>query len=320
VDGIEGAVGVVAFLEEHDSFDDIAVVEEIAVFAADLCGLQIASAVLRFAGLADLAEADLGTLDYAGYIGDADGGTVGGFQNDLLDIVDVGEEANLLHVDLLRALLDKAAAGVDVVGGDLLLDLLDGEAVADELLWIEDDLVLAGNTAEAGDVDDTGHAAEGFFELPVLDALELHCVDGGVDALEGVPIDLADGTPIGADLGLKAGGKGDLAETLKDLLAVPVVFAVVVEDHGDAGEPGEGGGAEVGHVGDARHAVFEGNGHLLFDVFGGTAGPLGDDVDVVIGDVGIGFDGEIVEGDCAPTEQQHRRNEHDEAVVQCEIH
>jgi hypothetical protein len=37
--------------------------------------------------------------------------------------VDVGEEADFLHVDLLLALLDEAAAGVDVVVGDLLLDL-----------------------------------------------------------------------------------------------------------------------------------------------------------------------------------------------------
>ena len=53
-------------------------------------------------------------------------------------------------------------------------------------------------------------------------------------------------------------------------------------------------------MGDARHAVFEGNGNLLLDLFGGAAGPLGDDGDVVIGDVGVGFDGEVVEAEMAP--------------------
>ena len=42
-----------------------------------------------------------------------------------------GEEADFADVDLLLALLDEAAAGVDVVGGELLLDLADGEAVGD---------------------------------------------------------------------------------------------------------------------------------------------------------------------------------------------
>ena len=238
----------------------------------------------------------------------------------MLDVVDVGEEANFAHVDLLLALLDEAAAGVDVVVGDGLFDLPDGEAVGDELVGVDADLVLASDAAEAGDVDDAGDASERFFELPVLELLSSMRVVGGVGAAEGVPVDLADGTPVGADLGLKAGGEGDLAEALEDLLAVPVVFAVVVEDHGDAGEAGEGSGAQMGHVGDARHLYFEGNGDLLLDLFGGAAGPLGDDLDVVVGDVGIGFDGEIVEGDCAPAEQEQRRNEHDEAVVQCEIH
>ena len=40
---------------------------------------------------------------------------------------------------------------------------------------------------------------------------------------EGVPVDLADGAPVGADLRLQAGGEGDLGEALEDLLAVPVV-------------------------------------------------------------------------------------------------
>ncbi len=320
VDSLEGGVGVLALLEEDDAFDDVVVVDELAVLAVNLLRTHVAGAVFRLAGLADLAEADLWTLNDAGDVGDADGRAVGGFEDSLLDVVDVGEEANFLHVDLLIALLDEAAAGVDVIGGDLLLDLLDGEAVVDELLGVEDDLVLAGEAAEAGDVDDAGNAAEGFFELPVFDALELHRVDGGVGAPEGVPVDLADGTPVGADLGLKAGGEGDLAEALEDLLAVPVVLAVVVEDHGDAGEAGEGGGAEMGHVGDARHADLEGDGDLLLDVFGGAAGPLGDDVDVVVGYVGIGFDGEVVEGDDSPSKQEDRDDQNDEAVVQCEIH
>ncbi len=74
-------------------------------------------------------------------------------------------EADFADVDLLLALLDEVAAGVDVVVGDLLLDLADGEAVGDELVGVDADLVLAGDAAEAGDVDDAGDGLELLFEL-----------------------------------------------------------------------------------------------------------------------------------------------------------
>ena len=133
-------VGVLAFLQQDDAFDDVAVVDEFAV--SMLPGL-IRSRCAWLAGLADLAEADLGPLDDGGDVADAEGGAVRGLEDGLRDVVDVAEEADLADVDLLLALLDEAAAGVDVVGGELLLDLRDGEAVGDELFGVDGDLVLA---------------------------------------------------------------------------------------------------------------------------------------------------------------------------------
>ena len=46
-------------------------------------------------------------------------------------------------------------------------------------------------------------------------------------------------------------------------------------------------------VGNAGHLDFDGDGNLALDLFGAAAGPLGDDLDVVIGDVRIGFDGQV---------------------------
>jgi len=254
VNTLQCGVGVVAFLEENDAFDDVAVIDQLAVHIA--------------IGFPDLAEPNLGALNDFRDVADPQSCSVGGFQDGLLDVVDVGEEADFLDVDLLLTLLDEATAGVDVVGGKLLLDLLDGQAIGDEFFRIDNDLVLARETAEAGYIDDAGNTAEGFFELPVFDALQLHVVDGGVGAFEGVPVDLADRAPVSADLRLQACGEGDLAESLEDFFAIPVVHAVVIEDHGDAGEAGEGGGPQMGHVGDAGHDIFEGDGDLLLDVLG----------------------------------------------------
>ena len=73
------------------------------------------------------------------------------------------------------------------------------------------------------------------------------------------------------------------------------------------------------HVGNARHDNFQRDRHLLLDLFGRAAGPLGDDGDVIIGNVRIGFDGQIVEGDGAPDEEQNGGRQDHETVIQCKI-
>ncbi len=79
-------------------------------------------------GAADLAEANLGSLRDGGDVLDLDGRAVLGLDDGVFDVLHAGEEAQRLHVDLLRALLDEAAAAVGVVVGDLLLDLADAQA------------------------------------------------------------------------------------------------------------------------------------------------------------------------------------------------
>ena len=59
--------------------------------------------------------------------------------------------------------------------------------------------------------------------------------------------------------------------------------------------------------------------HLLLHFFRRPPGPLGDDRDVVIGDVGIGLDGQVVERNSAPDRQQNRGRDHHEAVIKGEI-
>ena len=70
------------------------------------------------------------------------------------------------------------------------------------------------------------------------------------------------------------------------------------------------------HVRDAVHRGFKRNRDLLLDLLGGDSRPLGDDLNVVVGHVRIGFDGKPVERNDAPDEQQDRKGEHQKAVVQ----
>ena len=134
-----------------------------------------------------------------------------------------------------------------------------------------------------------------------------------------VPVDLTDGTPVGAHLGLEAGRKRDLPKPLEDLVAIVLVDGIVVEDHGDAGEAGQRGRPQMGHVRNAGHLDFDRHGDLLLDLFGGAAGPLRDDLDVVVGDVGVGLDGKVVEGDDSPAEEHDRKTDDQPAIVQRKI-
>ena len=68
--------------------------------------------------------------------------------------LDVSDQTHFADIDLLQAGLDKAAAGIDVVVGELLLHLGEAEPVSDQLVGIDANLVFARGAAEAGNVDD----------------------------------------------------------------------------------------------------------------------------------------------------------------------
>src|SRR5215469_8345041 len=72
-------------------------------------------------------------------------------------------------------------------------------------------------------------------------------------------------------------------------------------------------------MGQTVHHDFDGDGDLLFHFFGGAAGPLRDDLDVVVGDVGVCLDRQSAEGNDAPDEQEQGNHQNKEPAVQGEI-
>ncbi len=75
----------------------------------------------------------------------------------------------------------------------------------------------------------------------------------------------------------------------------------------------------MNHVRDAVHCYFKGNGDLLLDLLGGDARPLRDDFHIIVGHVGIRFDGKLMKRNCAPAKKQDRGSKHHEAVLEREI-
>ena len=73
---------------------------------------------------------------------------------------------------------------------------------------------------------------------------------------------------------------------------------------------------------EVSHAVqlrLDRNRDLLLHFFRRTARPLRDDPNILVGDVGIGFDGQVVERNDSPDEQQHAHGQHEHAVSQRKI-
>ncbi len=67
------------------------------------------------------------------------------------------------------------------------------------------------------------------------------------------------------------------------------------------------------------HHDFERNGNLLLDFLCRASRPLRDDLDVIVGHVGIGFDRQPLKGNDAPEKQQRSHYHHQETVAEREF-
>ncbi len=305
MNALEDWVGVLALLQQHDAFNRVGIVHNRPV------------GTVRRA--ANLAQADLGPLRYGCNVLDRDRRAVLSLDDSVLNVLDAGEKTQRLHVDLLRALLDEAAAAVGVVVGDLLLDLGDAEPVRDQLFRVEPDLVLLCRPAEAGDVHYAIDALEGFFEGPILKRLLLHHVVRGIGAFQRVPVDLADRAPVRAHLRHKIGRQADHAQPLQHVLAIQVAGGVVVEDQHQARKASQRGRAQMREVGDAGHLDLNRHRDLALDLFSAAARPLGNDLHIVVGYVGVSLDGQRPKRHNAPRSEHHHAAKHQPAAFQREI-
>ena len=202
----------------------------------------------------------------------------------------------------------------------MLLHLANAQAIADQLIRIEPDLVFLGHAAEGGHVDDAGNILVLLGKNPVLERLLLHDIDIRIFALDGVPVDLSRGTPICLQLRDKPGRKRDHSHAFQHSFPIPAVVRIVVEVHHQARNAGKTEGAHVLHVRQSGHLDFSGNGNLLFDILGRMPRPLRNDVYVVIGNIGIGVDREIVKRDCPPDEEHHCNGQNEKAALERKVY
>ena len=137
----------------------------------------------------------------------------------------------------------------------------------------------------------------------------------GFVLLQRVEHDLPGGAVVRSQARVHAGRQRDMLQPVEHFLAGVEGGDVVVVNDGDDRQSCKRDGAQMGQMGDAVQFHLEGNGDLLFDFFGGMAGPLGDDLRVGIGDVGIRFNGQIVKRNDAPGKKNQRPTQHQQPIA-----
>src|SRR5271166_1913219 len=181
----------------------------------------------------------------------------------------------------LRPKIHCLPAYVNVSVVECLEDLGDGEAVLNQLVFVDGDLVGLGLAGPTADVHHTRNGLEAALKNPILDGLQVH------DRVAGRP----DNTI--------------------------AVGHVIGELYPDIGQAEQGDGPHGADVRDAGHLNLDRNGEITLYLFGRLAGTLGDKLDAWRHWIGIGFDVEVHKTDNARTEEKHHYDDHEHPLLQC---
>ncbi|MNX81615.1 hypothetical protein D3C86_1133070 [compost metagenome] len=293
LDPVDDRLGVLAVAHHDDAADDLA----LAVLVEDP---------------APRLGAQLDAPHVRDRHGDAAGG---GLDDDLLKIGSALDVAPAPYRVLGRVLLDQAAAHLVVAHPDGIRHFLQVDAVGEELGGIDLDLVLADEAPDGGHLGDPRHALELEAQVPVLDGAQAPEIMAL--ALDGVPVDVAHPGPVGTEHRGHPGRQGarHRGQALQDPRPGEVEVRLVVEDHVDHREAEGRAAPDRLDVGQALEARRERVGDLVLDDLRATARPLGEDDDLVLGEVRDRIQRGPGDGEGAPADQADQRDEDDEAVA-----
>jgi hypothetical protein len=266
----------------------------------------------------DRALAGKGAETHAGDIAEQHGGTLAGEEDNALDVGDVADTAQSSHVVLFGTMFDEAAAEVLIVVANAFEDLAEAEAIAAECGGFDDDLILPRLAAPGVDFVDTADGAQLVLDSPLMESLHLH---GGERAVESVLVDLAEGRGDGAELRFDVLGDAaaDFLEPFVDQLAGEVGVDVIVEDDGDHREAELGYGAIPFGARQAHEGGFNRVSDQGFDFRRSHGRALGDDGDLVVGEVREGVDRNLGEGVETGRDDSGQTDQHRPAVLEVEV-
>ena len=238
---------------------------------------------------------------------------------------DVADVVETLHQSLATdevgrmVLLDIGPAGVHIVLVQGLHHLADGGPQGKEALGVERHLILLDAPAEGVDLHHAGNHRQLSLHYPVLDGAQLlRRVARGVARHEGVLIDLAQSGGDGAYL-RTAEAIGNLVLHLLYLLVYQLPGLVgahaLAKDDGDHRQAEARHRPDVFHAGQVGHSQFDGVSDILFDIGRREVLGHGDDLHLVVGDIGRGVDVDGAQRIESAADNEHQQQEYDKLML-----
>ena len=247
------------------------------------------------------------------HIPDEDRHTARRRQEDALQIADRLNEPDPADDQTLLLVVEERTARVLVVGVDRPGDFANREVVSGERCGVDLDLILLDGAAKWRHVGHARDLQHPRLDNPILNLSQPRGVHAG--ALEGVPVQLADRRGHRSEGRLHTIGQDRVSQLFEDHLPREVVVGSVLERQLDDRQAKDGAGAPGDHVRDAVERPLDRHRHLLLDFLSRVSRVDGDDNNLRVRDVRVGFDAELGEG---PDSHDHQREPEDyrqEALV-----
>ena len=200
-----------------------------------------------------------------------DGRSIGGFDDDVFDVLDRRGQTHRAHDVFLGVLFNELRADVEIVGFDLFDDVVQRHSVAQQGVGVDHHVELFFKAADAQNLGDAGHGLQVELDQPILDRAQLfeRVLTGRV--FEVVEQDQAHAGRNRPQFGF-AKAFGDLfpglLESFVDQLAGKVDIYSVGKVDVDHREAEVGHGADILNARQAVHHRLNGIGDVGFDFFG----------------------------------------------------
>ena len=224
----------------------------------------------------------------AGHVAQGERAAVALLEHDGLDVLDRIDEADAADGQLLVAVAQEAAADVEVGLPDRCFQVAQAQAGGVQPGRIGLDLEFLEVASERHHVGHALHLAQHAGDVPLHFRAQL--VEVGAIADHPEAVDLAERRGLRRQVRRDALGQIGLRHPLADQHARGKRVHAVVEDQGHQRQAEQALAAQQGHARGAVERALQRHGDLPLDFLGGVAGHLGDDLDLDVGDVGIGLD------------------------------
>ena len=234
------------------------------------------------------------------------------------DVLNVGHGLNHTHTadhHRLLAITDQRATGVAVVHLHGVRHVGDCQLVFLERQRIDLDLILLDQTAKDDDLRHPPDLRQAGRDDPVLQLAQRHVVVPV--RLDDVAVELADPRRQRPQRRGDAIRQRHIPKFLEDQLPGEVVVSAFAKRQLDDRQPEDRPGPPRNHLWDVVERSLDGDRDLLLDFLAGVAGMDRDDDHPGVGDVGIRFDLELLEGIDAEAGQSQAEDEREESVMKC---